>query len=106
LLQLARRHRAARSTAATQKNAAWTGAENNDVGIHEFMNLRQFTITGVPLAEQAEQWIIGSTDSEAHNEPGKPPVVTIIEKNLTIAHNTLNAPPLSIALYRLDKNET
>jgi alpha-L-arabinofuranosidase len=86
-------------------SAAWTDdkAAVTIAVVNCTTEARQFTFAGVPVADQAKQWIIGGTDPEAHNEPGKPPVVTIVEKDLNIANSTLDAPPLSIALYRLDK---
>jgi alpha-N-arabinofuranosidase len=64
---------------------------------------KAFTIAGLPLADHARQWIIGGTDPEACNIPGKPPAVVIAEKDFAVTNATLDAPPLSVTLYRLDK---
>lgn len=87
-------------------SAAWADDNKSAVTIAVVnctINNKQFTVAGLPLGSQAKKWVIGGTDPEAHNVPGKPPEVVIAEKDASIANSTFDAPALSVALYRLDK---
>jgi alpha-N-arabinofuranosidase len=58
---------------------------------------------GLALQDQAQAWTIGDAkgDPLSTNVPGQPPGVTIQQKDATITGNTLEAPALSVVLYRL-----
>jgi alpha-N-arabinofuranosidase len=55
------------------------------------------------LHSAAKEWVIEDTkgDPMATNVPGQVQGVTLEEKDATITDNTLDAPPLSVVLYRL-----
>ena len=59
-------------------------------------------LQGVELAGTGKLWLIAHSDPMAYNEPGKEPEVVIDEKSLAEISNTLNIPPLSICLYKLN----
>ncbi len=59
-------------------------------------------LQGVKLAGTGKLWLIAHSDPMAYNEPGKEPQVVIEEKSLSDIPDTLNVPPLSICLYKLD----
>lgn len=87
-------------------SAAWTEENKSAVTIAVVnctTNDKQFAVAGLPLADHAKQWTIGGTNPEAHNVPGQPPQVVIAEKDFPVTNATLDAPPLSVTLYRLDK---
>jgi len=54
------------------------------------------------LTGTGKLWLIAHTDPMAYNEPSKEPQVVIDEKSLAQISNTLNIPPLSICLYKLN----
>jgi alpha-N-arabinofuranosidase len=55
------------------------------------------------IQDKAQVWVIGDAkgDPMSVNVPGQPPGVTIQQKDATITGNTLEAPALSVVLYRL-----
>ncbi len=58
-------------------------------------------LKGAEPTGKGEIWLISHFDPMAFNEPGKPPVVMVVEKQLSDISNTLDVPPLSICLYKL-----
>ena len=62
-------------------------------------------LQGVKLAGGGKLWLIEHSDPMAYNQPGKEPEVVIEEKSLADVSSTLNVPPLSICLYKLDAIE-
>lgn len=58
-------------------------------------------LKGARLTGKGRLWTIAHSDPMAYNEPGKPPQVVIDEKPLSGVRDKLNAPPLSINLYKL-----
>ena len=59
-------------------------------------------LLGVELASTGKLWLIVHSDPMAYNEPGKEPKVVIDEKSLAEISDTLNIPPFSICLYKLN----
>ena len=57
---------------------------------------------GAELTSKGTLWRISHPDPMAFNDPGKPPVVVIDEKQLADISNMLDAPPLSVCLYKLE----
>jgi len=61
------------------------------------VNLKGAAISGNGLC-----WMITSNSDEmAYNEPGKAARVQITEKAINVISNELEAPPISVSLYRL-----
>lgn len=60
------------------------------------MDLKDANLTG-----EGTLWQIAHSNPLAYNEPGKPPNVVIEEKPLANISDKLNAPPLSICIYKL-----
>jgi alpha-N-arabinofuranosidase len=56
---------------------------------------------GVALAAGGKLWRIAAGELNPRNQPGKPPVVDIVESAVTLAPGGLAIPKLSIALYEL-----
>jgi len=82
----------------TDKKALTIGIVNPSEHKYEIaMNLQ-----GVELAGTGKLWLIAHSDHMAYNEPGKEPEVVIEEKSLSDVPDTLNVPPLSICLYKLN----
>jgi len=45
------------------------------------------------------RWVLTGPGPMAHNEPGKPPLVTVQEEQISGGTQTLQLPPLSVCLY-------
>jgi alpha-N-arabinofuranosidase len=58
-------------------------------------------IQGVTVQDHGRLWRVAGADLSADNEPGKPPVVDIVESPLTGAPGRLTVPKLSISIYEL-----
>jgi alpha-N-arabinofuranosidase len=56
-------------------------------------------LKGVAVQNQGRLWRIATADLTAGNEPGKPPVVDIVESSLNEAPGRLAIPPISISIY-------
>jgi alpha-N-arabinofuranosidase len=56
-------------------------------------------LKGVALQNQGRLWRIATADLTTGNEPGKPPVVDIVESSLNEAPGRLAIPPISISIY-------
>jgi len=59
-------------------------------------------LRGAQLTGDGKLWLIAHSDPMAYNEPGKEPQVVIEEKPLSDVSDTLNVPPLSVCLYKLN----
>lgn len=57
--------------------------------------------SGATVQNKGRLWRIGSDDLTAANEPGKPPVVDIVETPLTEVPGRLMIPKFSISIYEL-----
>jgi len=58
-------------------------------------------LKGAAFATSATLRRIAGTDLKAHNEPGKPPAVSIAETAKVPVGDSLTLPPLSISIYEL-----
>jgi alpha-N-arabinofuranosidase len=87
-------------------SAAWTDDKKAlTVGIVNCTTIpRQITLDagGAAWNENAHQWLITGADPDSFNEPGKPPAVAITEQDVAIANNSVDSPPYSIVVYRLE----
>jgi len=88
-------------------SAAWTEDESaitiSIINLEKTANRVTLDTSGsIAFKESARRWDIGGTDYEAYNDPGKPALVTIKQSEQTISKNTLEVPPMSIVLYRLE----
>ena len=61
----------------------------------------ELTFKGVVLQPAGKLWRIASADLNPQNQPGKPPVVDIVESAVTQVPGRLVIPKLSISLYEL-----
>jgi len=86
--------------------AAWTSDRKAlTVGIvNPTEQDQQLTIDlkGAQLTGTGKLWLIAHFDPMAYNEPGKELEVVIEEKPLADVSDTLNVPPLSVCLYKLN----
>jgi alpha-L-arabinofuranosidase len=62
-------------------------------------------LKGAKLTGKGQLWLISHSDPKAFNNPGEPPAVTIEEKHLSNISDSLNVPPLSICLYKLETSK-
>jgi len=91
-------------------SAAWTndkkaltiGVVNPDEKKYEL----DLDLQGVRLTGTGTLWTIANSDPMAYNEPGKKPKVVIEEKQLADISKKLNAPPLSICIYKLNAEKS
>ena len=60
-----------------------------------------FNLEGARITGTGQLWLIAKNDPEAYNEPGKEPKIRIIEKEIDDVSDKLDAPALSISLYKL-----
>jgi alpha-N-arabinofuranosidase len=87
-------------------SAAWTDDKKAfTVGIVNPTTIaRQITVdTGAAeWSDHAHSWLITGADVDSFNEPGKPPAVSITESDAAVSNNTLESPPYSVIVYRLE----
>ncbi|MGA2915623.1 MAG: alpha-L-arabinofuranosidase C-terminal domain-containing protein [Sedimentisphaerales bacterium] len=62
-------------------------------------------LNAVELSGKAKLWLISNADPMAFNDPGKEPMVSIVEKQLSNISDSLDVPPLSICLYKLETSK-
>ena len=86
------------SAAWTNDRKALTVAIVNPTGKEHEM---PFESEGVQLTGTGRLWLIAHDDPMAYNEPGEEPRVRIVEKTIDGVSNKLNAPALSVSLYKL-----
>ena len=60
------------------------------------------TVSGGVLKNKGARWLIGGEEPEAYNEPGKTPNVKIVKSSADLSGNQIEAPALSIALYKFE----
>ena len=58
-------------------------------------------LDGAHISGPGRRWRIAAADDRAYNEPGKPPVVAIVETEAALADGKLMAAPLSVTLWAL-----
>lgn len=87
-------------------SAAWTDDKKAlTVGIVNCTTIpRQITLDtgGAAWNENSQEWVITGVDPDSFNEPGKPAAVAITEQSATVTNSTLDSPPYSVVVYRLD----
>jgi alpha-L-arabinofuranosidase len=87
-------------------SAAWTDDKKAlTVGIVNCTSIpRQITpdTGGAAWSNNAQRWVITGEDPDSFNVPGKPPGVAITEQNVAMTDGSLDSPPYSVALYRLE----
>jgi alpha-L-arabinofuranosidase len=87
-------------------SAAWTDDKKAlTVGIVNCTTIpRQITLDTGDAAwnENSQEWVITGVDPDSFNEPGKPAAVAIAEQSATVTNGTLDSPPYSVVVYRLD----
>jgi len=59
-------------------------------------------VTGAELTGKGKAGVIEGTDPLAYNEPGQPPAVTIVDRNITLDNGKLPIPPLCTAVVELE----
>jgi hypothetical protein len=60
-----------------------------------------FELEGGEIAGTGQVWSIANEDPMAYNEPGEEPRVRIVEEEIDGVSGELNAPALSVSLYKL-----
>ncbi len=53
------------------------------------------------VATTGKQWLIQNDDLKAYNNPGEPPAVEIVEKDVSLTNHQVEVPPYSIQLIKL-----
>jgi len=87
-------------------SAAWT--DDKDALTVAVVNATEqrrelaMNLAGAKLTGAGTLWLIANSDPMAHNDPGQEDKVVIEEKPVSGISKTLNLPPLSICLYKLD----
>jgi len=61
-------------------------------------------LKGIELTNKGTLWIISHSDPLVFNDPGKKPVVSIEEKQLSNVSGSLDVEPLSVSVYKLEIN--
>jgi alpha-N-arabinofuranosidase len=59
-------------------------------------------ISGVKLIGAGRQWQLAAPSVDADNEPGKEPVVKIVESSQTALVNKVGVPPISVTVYEFE----
>jgi alpha-N-arabinofuranosidase len=59
-------------------------------------------ISGVKLRGPGKLWVLAAPSVYADNEPGKEPVVKIIESSQTALPGKVQVPPISVSVYEFD----
>lgn len=59
-------------------------------------------INGVKFRETGKLSQLAASSVDADNEPGKEPVVNLVEGSVTALSNKVQVPPISVSVYEFD----
>jgi alpha-L-arabinofuranosidase len=83
--------------------AAWTEDRTAiTVAIVNWGEEKQIKLRGTTFSDHVQRWEISGPDAESFNDPGKPSICTIVEKDASINDGLLEIPKLSVVLHRLE----
>lgn len=86
------------AAAWTSDKTALTLAVVNPTAEKRGVELR---LAGAELTSEAVRWVIAGSGRWAHNRPGEPRQVDIVQGTVTIGGNMIEAAPLSVSLYSI-----